>query len=196
MKKRRMKKLNNKGYSLVELIIVIAIIVVLTGAALITMNVMHSAKAKEAAITFDSEVAELINNSKNRAIDMNADGKVDNVDKGYNYGIKLYLNGKKVFLQQIVTKDGVEHTSTDYVDANNSNDGSGISLSAYVYIRYTDLAGNVTIIDENNANEIIIIFDKKGICTAGYGTYEFIRTSGGDQVASVTINKNGSHHSN
>ena len=196
MKKRRMKKLNNKGYSLVELIIVIGMIVVLTGAALITMSVMHSAKAKEAAITFDSELSELNHNAKNKAIDMNADDIVNDLDKGYSYGIKLHLNGKKVYLQQIVVKDGVEFASDDYINANNSNDGLGISLSSYVYVKYTDLDGNVTLINEDNANEVIISFDKKGMCTAGYGTYEFLRTSGGDQVASVTINKNGSHHSN
>ena len=40
---------NNSGYTLVELIIVLAIIVILTTAAFVTMSIMHTAKVKEAA---------------------------------------------------------------------------------------------------------------------------------------------------
>ncbi len=194
MKKRRMKKLNNKGYSLIELIIVIAIIVVLTGAALVTMSVMHSAKAKEAAITFDSEISELVHNSKNMACDVNDDGIIDATDDGYSFAIRMHSDGSKTYLQQVVVKNGAYVSVDDYEKANNPNKGDGISLSSYVYVKYTDYEGNVTVLD-TAGSDLIISFDRKGMCTAGYGTYDFIRTSGGDQVACVTINKNGSHQS-
>lgn len=196
MKKRRMKKLNNKGYSLVELIIVIAIIVVLTAAAMITMTVMHSAKAKEAAITFDSELSELIKNSKSRACDANVDGKIDDADEGYSFGIRLHKDGNKCYLQDVLVKDGLYVQDDTYEEANNVNDGKGISLSSYVYVKYTDLDGNVITIGENSGDEVLIAYKKDGTCFSGYGMYEFIRTSGGDQVASMTLNKNGSHKSN
>lgn len=196
MKKRRMKKLNNKGYSLVELIIVIAIIVVLTGAALITMNIMHSAKAREASITFDSKISELINKSKNRACDANVDGKIDSADEGYSFGLRLHKDGNKCYLQEVLVKDGAYVKDDTYEKANNVNDGKGISLSSYVYVKYTDQSGNVITIGDQASETVLISYKRNGTCASGYGMYEFIRTSGGDQVASMTLNKNGSHQSN
>lgn len=206
MKKRRMKKLNNKGYSLVELIIVIAIIVVLTGAALITLTVMHSAKAKEAAITFDSEISELINKSKNKACDPNGDGVISedpNLDGDlsdseleYSFGLRLHKVDEKCYVQDVLVKDGVYVPNDAYEKANNPNDGKGLSLSIYVYVTYTDLSGNVITIGDQDDETVLISYKRNGSCASGYGTYEFIRTSGGAQVASMTLNKNGSHQSN
>ncbi len=196
MKKRRMKKLNNKGYSLVELIIVIGIIVVLTGAAMITLTVMHSAKAREAAITFDSEISELINNSKNIACDANLDDKIDAADKGYSFGLRLHVVNDKCYLQNVLVKDGAYVQDDAYELANNVNKGDGISLSAYVYVKYTDQSGTTITLGDGNDNEVLIYYKKNGTCAAGYGMYEFFKTSGGDQIASMTLNKNGSHKSN
>lgn len=206
MKKRRMKKLNNKGYSLVELIIVIAIIVVLTGAAMITLNVMHSAKAKEAAITFDSEISELINKSKNRACDPNddgvisedpnGDGDLSDSEKNYTFGLRLHRVDNKCFLQEVLVKDGVYVENDAYEKANNPNDGNGLSLSIYVNVTYTDLDGNVITIGDQPEDTVLISYKRNGTCATGFGTYEFTRTSGGAQVASMTLNKNGSHQSN
>lgn len=196
MKKRRMKKLNNKGYSLVELIIVIGIIVVLTGAAMITLTVMHSAKAREASITFDSRISELINNSKNKACDANLDGKINDDDKGYSFGLRLHVIDDKCYLQNILIKDGAYVHDEDYEKANNVNDGEGVSLSTYVYVTYTDQSGTTITLGDGNDNEVIIYYKKNGTCASGYGLYEFFKTSGGDQIASMTLNKNGSHKSN
>ena len=127
MKKRNMKKLNNEGYSLIEMMIVIAIIAVFTGASLITINVMHSAKAKEAAITLDSEIAELINKSKNTACDANNDGVIDSSDEGYSFGIRIHKDGDKCYVQDVLVHSGAYVHDEDYEKANNPNDGKGIS---------------------------------------------------------------------
>lgn len=196
MKKRRMKKLNNDGYSLVELIIVIGIIVVFSAAALITMSVMHSAKAKEAAITFDSEISELIHSSKNKACDINDDGKIDDTEKTYSYGIRLHKDGNKCYMQSVLVKNGVYESDATYEKANNPNDGKGISLSSYVYVKYTDQAGNEIIIGDSASDTVLISYNKNGTCASGVGNYEFLRTNNDSMVAMMTLNKNGSHQSN
>lgn len=194
MEKRRFKKLNqidNKGYSLVELIIVIAIIAIFTGASLITLSVMHSAKAKEASITFESEVSELLNKSKGNAVDANLDGVIDNSDKGYSLGLRVHKNGQKCYIQKVLVKDGAYEANNAFEKANNHNDGKGISLSASVYVEYTDFSGNKTVIGSNAADTMLIYFNKRGACVSGYGVYNFYKTDG-VQVAKTTINKNGS----
>ncbi len=193
--KRRMKKLNNKGYSLVEMIIVIAIVAVLTGAAMITLSVMHSAKAKEAAITFESEVSELVSNSKNRVCDPNGDGVIEDSEKDYSVGLRVYKSGEKCYVQQVLVLNGAYVPNTTYEKANNVNDGKGISLSVYVYVRYTDLSGNSFDIGENDSETVLIHYKRNGSCDLGYGTFEFVRTSSDSTVATMTINKNGSHQS-
>ena len=52
MEKRRFMK-DNTGYTLIEMIIVIAIIAIMTGAAMVTITILHNAKAKEASITLE-----------------------------------------------------------------------------------------------------------------------------------------------
>lgn len=192
MEKRRFKKLNkldNKGYSLVELIIVIAIIAVFTGAAMITLTVMHSAKAKEASITFESEVSELINKSKGNSVDANLDGVIAEQDDGYSMGLRIHKVGQKCYIQKVLVKNKAYQPNTSFEKANNNNDGKGISLSSSVYVEYTDLTGSKIVID--GSNEVVISFNRSGACVTGFGKYDFIKTDG-TKVAKTTINKNGS----
>lgn len=191
MEKRRFKKLklDNKGYSLVELIIVIAIIAVFTGAAMITLTVMHSAKAKEASITFESEVSELLNKSKGNSVDANLDGKIDAADDGFGLGLRVHKVGQKCYVQKVLVKNKAYQPNTSFEEANNNNDGKGISLSSSVYVEYTDLTGSKIVID--GSDEVVISFNRSGACVTGYGTYDFIKTDG-TKVAKTTINKNGS----
>ncbi len=196
MKKRRMKKLNNKGYSLVELIIVIAIIVVFSAAALVTMTVMHNAKAKEAATTFDSELSELIHNAKNRACDVNGDDKIVGIENDYTFGLRLYQIDGKCYLQSVLVFAGAYEANVDYEKANNPNNGLGKSLSTYVYVKYTDRAGNENVIGNTGNDEVLIYYNRDGSCASGVGTYEFMKTNNDTMVAIMTLNKNGSHQSN
>ena len=64
------KHKNDHGYTLVEMIIVIAIIAVVAGMSLISITLIHSARAKEASVTVDSEIATLITKSKNMQSDV------------------------------------------------------------------------------------------------------------------------------
>lgn len=193
--KRRMKKLNNNGYSLIEMVIVIAIIAVLTAAAAITVKTMHSAKAKEAAITFESEVSELLSKSKNNICDPNQDGVIEDFEKEFSVGLRLYKSGSKVYLQEVLVKNGAYVANSTYENANNPNSGKGISLSVYVDVKYTDMDGNTIDIGTAADKQVVIHFKRNGSCDLGYGKFEFIRNSSDSTIATMTINKNGSHRS-
>lgn len=52
-----MKK--NKGYTLIEMIIVIAIMAILAGVAVVTLNVIQQAKCNAAVNTFDNQIGNL-----------------------------------------------------------------------------------------------------------------------------------------
>lgn len=67
MEKRRFMK-DNKGYTLIEMIIVIAIIAIMTGAAMVTITILHNAKAKEASITLETALSETQKNAKGKNV--------------------------------------------------------------------------------------------------------------------------------
>ena len=79
MKKRRIMK-ENEGYSLIEMIIVIAIIAVMSAAAMVTISIIHNAKAKEAASTLEDALFEVQNNAKGKICVVNG-----TQEKAYRY---------------------------------------------------------------------------------------------------------------
>lgn len=193
MKKRRMKKLNNKGYSLVEMIIVIAIIAILTTAAFVTLAIIGTAKAKEASITFESEVASILSKTKGKACDADMDGTISDAElKSNSYGLRIHRSGGKIYLQTVVMENGIYKAYADFEEKNNPNNGLGVSLSSKVQIMYTPIGGTEYEITGSAAS--VIAYDKSGRCFSGAGTYKFYRNNG-DKIATVIINKNGSRKS-
>ncbi|MBQ8924462.1 MAG: prepilin-type N-terminal cleavage/methylation domain-containing protein [Lachnospiraceae bacterium] len=189
---------NDYGYSLVEMIIVIAIIVIMTGASFITLSVMHSAKAKEAASSFETELAMVISNSKNKSIDYSMDGVVQDSEKNYLMGLRVYLaSDNKIYLQRCVISNGNIYDSDEnsaFIKSINVGKGKGTCLSAYVDVIYTDNDGNETkITGAGDSDSVFLAFNKKGECVNGYGTYKFLKKNG-STVATVRVNKNGSYH--
>ncbi len=194
---RRLKKLENQGYTLVELIIVIAIIAVLTGLATLTVGTINSARAQEAAITFESEIATVHGKAKGKAIDADCDGNISEAEqKNYNYGLRIYESGDRLYVQQVVIKDGVYLSVDVFEEANNAHDGKGTRLPANVYCVFKSEADGNTynIGDGNGTVASVIIFSRNGKCEKGYGTYEFYKNNG-NLISKVTINKNGSYDS-
>lgn len=189
MKKDSILK-NNKGYSLVEFIIVFGIIVIFAGAATITLSVMHSAKAKEAGTKFESELAELSAKAKSESCVVSG-----TVMSDYKFALRIYKNADgKYYLKHVYYVGmGDMSSASNYVDGDdNPNGGKGISLSTYVTVKYEDSSGNKSAVDNNGK---FIIFDRKGMCISGDGKYSFYKTSGGGKVAEVKISKNGSRQS-
>lgn len=192
-------RLNDKGYTLIEMIIVMAIVVVLTGASMLTVSIMHAAKAKEAASTMENDTSDLHIKAKGQ----NFVDKNGTVYKEYAYALKLYDNNGHYYLQNTVvdrqTKTELDSSTFptgvsslgDMVE--NSHNGLGTSLSAYVYVKYEDPTSTTTsgAIDIDSTGKLIV-FDKNGACVSGHGRYDFYKKSSDTLVASLTINKNGS----
>lgn len=176
---------DNSGYTLVELIIVLAIIVVLTTAALVTMTIMRTAKVKEAATTFDAEIADLIARTRNQDVyqDTNQNGVMDPGEEmpGYKYEMLISYQNDKYYFNNGYYFPGGAHSEAVTKRK---------SFSAYVKIQYSDFDG--TYVDAAVPNGHTIRFDKSGACVEGAGVYKFLKRNG-NVIATVTINKNGSH---
>lgn len=214
MKNKRFMK-NNEGYTLVELIIVLAIIVVLSAAAMITLRAINTAKAKEASTTFKIQLDALAARSKSELAwnDANGNGKYDpneeyiNADPAknqYMFALYLYKDSSKLYVRPAaaqMSNGGIAQTYDNELSLGVVSDSSrGASLSAYVSIEYTLVAspGSIKHIDPSTSSETgtqasgqWIVFDRNGNCVIGAGEYKFLSRRGG-VISTVTINKNGS----
>ena len=211
MKKSR----DNKGYSLVEMIIVLAIVAIVATMALISVGLIRSAKAKEAAVTVDEEVATLITKSKNMKCDR----------EGWEYAARIYENDGEYYYQKGYYNP--EDYSYDFTNTDSNGDGKGKSLSPYVQIKFTTekyyfigynastgkfseddpkreyASTKLTDQDVSSLNHngvasdvsgggIFLRFNKDGSCATGYGEIIFCKRNG-TEVAREYIRVNGSH---
>ena len=173
------KRRSDKGYSLVEMIIVLAIIALVATMALISVSVIHSAKAKDAASTVDAELATLITRSKN----MNSD------EEGWDYAARIYKDGSIFYYQK-----GYYNPETNAYKWSDR-----VSLTSYVDVRYAANkavpdgdASEQKVEEMNSGNGLYIRFSKNGTCVEGAGDIRFCKRNG-NVVANVYIRKNGSH---
>lgn len=209
----------NKGYSLVEMIIVIAIIAVMSGASMVTITLINSAKAKEAGVTFDSEISALAAKSKSQVVkfDINDDGNVDKADitlcRGYYFAIAVYqgTDGKYYISHGFYSPENADGKK-EYVAfaEDNTNGGKGTCISKRVSIGYeeaTKSGGRLTATDaavsvkgvtvsEDNSDIYVVAFDKTGRCVSGAGTYDLKKSSDNVSIDQITIRANGSRQSN
>ncbi len=208
-----MKTVNkNKGYSLVELVIVIAIIAILAAMALVSVTIIHSARAKDAAIQLDSLIAEAITKSKN----MDPNATDPNGNKYDGYAIAVYKNNAKdkfiiapVYYSETGGITGSGHYSQimdiDKPSLNGCKDSilqvpSSVSMTFKGNtISNTDPeAMSTTYSSADTAPKsagyewVFIRFDKKGNCVSGYGEYKFYKKNG-NVVSRVILRQNGSH---
>lgn len=197
-----MSKSNNKGYTLVEMIVVIAIVAVLAAMATVSVTLIHSAKAKEAAISFDNDIATLITRSKNQEIPKNK------LDDGYKYhAIKIKSDASGYYyIERVLCKDPTDPATCipDFTSLYKVSDTSFYAdydkskLTDQEYNQlFTSLSKHVDITYNGTAigtSGVLIAYNKAGICVAGDGEYQFLKDNG-NQVARVEVRKNGSHQS-
>ncbi len=204
-------KRNNKGYSFVETIIVIAIIVILAGLSLVSVTLINTARAKQASTLFGDEV-KLIK-QKNMSMAPQLDSAVYSSGTKSSYGLVLHKEDGKFKLTEVeCAEQGSGSTSyykyvynsvgsTDVKRVDTASIASAVDVKFSGYYKsfedgsdnsgseYTDyVAGQL---DSGSTNSICILFDKKGNCISGYGTYSFYKKNG-TQVSSVIVRKNGS----
>lgn len=192
----RKDKAQNGGFTLVELIICMAIIVIMSGIAMVTVTLINSARAKEAAVTLESSLSDMISKSKSQVC------VVAGVEQPrYQRCLKVYLDGTSYYVQSgYYNPDGTDDATKYIFPADeNVNQGKGISMSSRVSVRYTGEDGVEKKIsgtdDAGNVKQVYIIYNNAGRCISGYGTFSFYKRNG-NKIAAVTIQKNGSHQSN
>lgn len=190
MEKKRRFKENNGGYSLVELIIVIAIIVVLSAIGFVTITLIHSAKAKEAAITFEAELKECQAKAKSQTV-VSKTGAAFHSDD--SYALQLRVVGNKYYVRTIrYCPDPTGGGYMNNADLETRGKGNGADLSPYIYVLYQSDETGVAERKISSTEPAHIRFDKKGMCVRGSGTYKFCKASNNSVIATVTVNKNGS----
>ncbi|MBO5426101.1 MAG: prepilin-type N-terminal cleavage/methylation domain-containing protein [Lachnospiraceae bacterium] len=193
MMEQRHLKHNNKGYTLVEMIITMAIIVVLSGLALVTISMINSAKAREASVKLTSELSDMYTKSKNQMVVIKDNATGDNVKyPKYSYCMMLYYSGNNCYIKKgYYNPEGTdEATKYIFVDSENVNDGKGTSLSSRVTIKYTDKTGSTFTIEDDE--KVYILFDRTGRCIEGVGEYSFYKKNG-NVIANVQLKTNGSY---
>jgi len=174
----------HNGYSLIELIIVIAIIVILTALSFASMNILNTARVKDACVLTGSKVSELKTKSMNMSYK-----KGDTIK---NYGLSIYVDADNLYhIAEIkVLSDG----SIDYTG------GEDITFSRSVVVKFTGnklestglqtdyMPGQKGATGDNSP--VYILFDKRGNCYSGYGELSFYKKNG-IKVSKVKIGSSG-----
>jgi prepilin-type N-terminal cleavage/methylation domain-containing protein len=204
------RKSNNKGYSLVETIIVIAIIGIVSAMALVSVSMIRTAKAKDASVVFNSEFAELVA----RAKAMN--------DKDGMCALRIYRDAtdQKLYLQKgTVKQDGTKWKFK--IADDNQNDYKGRVFARIVNMGYfAETSSGMPVYDTNYSDSLdaafttdnsivangsigsfndgdalpgmLIMVTKTGDVISGNGVYVFYKGNT-DSMAYVLVRKNGTH---
>ena len=160
---RKLFKKDN-GYSLVELLIVIAIIIVLASGALISVTVIHSARAKDGAVTLGARMKELKTKSMNLSPN---DGTHD------TFALSIYNDANGVtHICESLHKESSGLNTYDYEDDDDLEvsssvqveyEGSYLELGSASNAVATDMAKGAPGLKDSDP--INICFDKRKIKT-------------------------------
>lgn len=200
MKMRRFMK-ENKGYSLVEMIIVIAIIAVLSAAAMVTITLINSAKAKEASVTLESEISALKAKAKSQVPRFDSGSGTVEEHKDYYHAIAVYKDGDKFYVAKGYYKVDSGQKQFQTFGADNANSGKGQSISSKVAINYVPGSKNSGVFEDSDlfgltadsGKKWVIAYDQNGRCISGVGEYELNKMPGNIPIDEISINANGSH---
>lgn len=185
MKTNLQKESSNKGFTLVEFIIVIAIIAILTGVSFVTLSMISSGRAKEAATSFESELTDMVTKSKNQVVVDNSGVQQPN----FRQYLEVYKSSTGNYHLRRGYYDPDTSTYTAYVDSN-GNTLRDVNLTSRVTVVYRTVDG--TAVDIGEDSPVYIVYDNSGYCVEGNGTYEFYKNND-SLVAEVSVRKNGSH---
>ena len=157
---------NNSGYTLVELILVIAIILIMSGGAMLTVSAIRSSQATSSMQRFDDEIAAL--EMRTKSLEVGKAMKI--VQNGANYEIYYGTctgGNASTFVADSTKADAIlERVSIYYAEDYNSDGVSTPLTSAVVLVRKSD-----------------------GEVVSGYGEYRFCKYNTTSTVGRVTLNR-------
>lgn len=182
---------SNKGYSFVETVIVIAIIIVLSAMALATVTIINSARTKDAAVSFGEEISTL----KLKCMNMTPSSGYD------TYAISLYKDSDGKFncclveynfttsVINYISDENIKFTSSARVELDVGSSGS-------VYKNGTGYTSGTVSVGNQHGGEVLIWFNKNGTCKSGYSDssgqgFVFYRGNDTNPTAKVLIKQNG-----
>ena len=150
---------NNSGYTLVELILVIAIILIMSGGAMLTVSAIRSSQATSSMQKFDDEIAALEMKTKSFSV-----GQAIKIVQ--NYGT-CTDNDVSTFTADSAEADSIlERVSIYYSDSYDADAVSTPLTSAVILVRKSD-----------------------GEILSGYGEYKFCKYNTTSSVGRVTLNR-------
>jgi prepilin-type N-terminal cleavage/methylation domain-containing protein len=167
----------NKGYSLIEMLIVIAIMAILSGLSAVSVSLIAKAKCQDAVQSFDSQLSNLWLQTKSTAGSQQIMYMtLEKSASGSCYQVKIY--------------DGVASTpkETNVLEGNPER-----SRKCRVKIQYREKESD-SFQEITDTNTINIKFDKStGAVLEGAGEYMFTDTSD-KKIASVYLNAMTGNH--
>ena len=181
----------NKGYSFVETVIVIAIIIVLSAMAVATVSIINKARTKDAAVSFGEEISTL----KLKCMNMTPSSGYD------TYAISLYKDSDGKYNCCLVEYNKATDT-IHYIDEENITFTSSANISfdagpsGLVYKEGSGYIFGTVSVGEKNNDEVLIWFNKNGSCASGYSDdnslgFYFYRGNDDNPTARVFISQNG-----
>lgn len=162
----RNKLKSDSGYTLVELIIVIAIIAIMSGAGIFTVSAIRTSQATASMQKFDSELSALEMRTKTQK-----NGEA----------IRIVKNDANYDVYYGTCSDG---TATTFVATSSTPDKVLERVTIY-YAEDYDADSVSTPLDD----QVIIIRKSDGQVLAGYGEYRFCKTNTSNTVGRVTLNQ-------
>ena len=175
---------NNKGYTLIELILVIAIMAILSGASFLTIGIIKEAKRQSAASTLDNQISSCLIKTK---------------------AVSPGMNGKEASLCMVIRKrtDGAYAVLNGYMQTGNLTDATGSVLNpdededcevvlskeiSNIIYKPSDAKQQLV------ANDMVIQFIKSdGSTQYGGGAFELYKKNG-DLYATIYLDKVSGNH--
>lgn len=135
---KKIKRANNSGYSMMEMIIVLAIMAILSTLAIVTWNSVDSAKYRKAVSTLESEMTTL------RTATMAQDSRM---------AMRLYLadDGKSYCIERGYCDSAGMFHALSYGDSMPTESG-GYVLSELDYYKYTGTSNPIVLMDRGSIN--------------------------------------------
>ena len=153
----------NKGYTLVEMIIVIAIMAILGGVSFLTIGVIKQAKRQSAATTLDNQISNCL--IKTKAISPSTNGK----DAPLCMVIKKRTDGTYAIMNGYIQGGNITDETGNVLNPDNDADCEAILSKEIVKIEYMPSTST----QQWSASDMVIQFIKSdGSTQYGGGTYK------------------------